>query len=84
MQPIHRFQPSGVRSHIAPSHQPESHLQSEFGGSHDDGSIDGESDGDGSSMVRVMDFPVMKVLCVLYAQRNSAHKQSAPLQRVMV
>ena len=45
MQPIHRFQPSGVRSHIAPSHQPESHLQSEFGGSHDDESIDGESDG---------------------------------------
>ena len=49
MQPIHRFQPSGVRSHIAPSHQPESHSQSEFGGSHDDESIDGESDGDGSS-----------------------------------
>ena len=49
MQPIHRFQPSGVCGHIAPSHHSESHLQSEFGGSHDDESIDGESDGDESS-----------------------------------
>jgi len=56
VQPIHRFQPSGVRSHIAPSHQPESHLQSEFGGSHDDESIDGESDGDGSSNSDSDDF----------------------------
>ena len=56
MQPIHRFQPSGVRSHIAPNHQPESHLQSEFGGSHDDESIDGESDGDGSSNSDSDDF----------------------------
>ena len=56
MQLIHRFQPSGVRGHISPSHHSESHLQSEFGGSHDDESIDGESDGDESSNSDSNDF----------------------------
>ena len=56
MQLIHRFQPSGVRGHVAPSHHSESHLQSEFGGSHDDESIDGEGDGNESSNSDSNDF----------------------------